>query len=443
MKLDRRLLAASLSTILIRSAGAALGLGVTVALGRLLGPSDLGVYALMVTTVTLLAIPIGSGWQRLLLRAASGAHGVGEWGESLGLERRGQQLGIAFALVGAAAALALHLAGWPEAVRAASVPVILSLGVVLLADQLSALRTALLRAYERAALGQLPEMLVRPAAQLALLAVALLAGASADVELAVHTLAGGAAVAFVVGAVLLHRKRPAVARAAQPVYRTRAWLGSAGAMGANSLFSVLNAQASLLLIGLLGTTHDAGLYRVGLQVSLVAGMGYTAITMVAYQRFAYFGALRDEAGATHAAHLLARLAFACTVPLPLILLVAGEPLFAWLFGADFVPAAGVAQMLNLGQVVNAAVGMSGALLVMNGRETVVTRATMGAMAVNVVLGVLLVPRHDALGGAMGAAIASCASLTALNVATLVAARRVTGIDTSILGLPTRRVEAAA
>lgn len=439
MKRDRRLLAASLSTIAIRSVGAAAGLGVTVALGRLLGPSDLGVYALMATVVTLLAIPIGSGWQRLLLRAASGAHGVGEWSESLGLERRGQQLALAFAALVGAVALALHLWGGPASVRDAGVPLIAALAVVLLFDQLSALRMALLRAYERAVLGQLPEMIVRPVAQLLLIAVALFSGARAGVELAVYTLAGGALVAFVAGAVMLHRARPAAVRQARAVYRMRAWMGSAAAMGANSLFSVLNAQASLLLIGLLGTTHDAGLYRVGLQVSLVAGMGYTAVTMVAYQRFAYYRALHDAAGATHAAHLFARLAFACTVPLPLILLVAGKPLFAFLFGADFVPASDIAQMLNLGQVVNAGLGMSGALLVMHGRETMVTRATIVAMAVNLVLGVLLVPRI----GAMGAAIASSASLTALNLATLVAARRETGIDTSILGLRTRTAHAGA
>jgi O-antigen/teichoic acid export membrane protein len=437
MQRDRRLLAASLSTIAIRSAGAALGLLVTVALGRLLGPSDLGVYALMSTVATLLAIPIGSGWQRVLLRAASGAHGVGAWGESLGLERRGQQLAVGFAVLAGAAALALHGAGWPGAVRAASVPMIVSLAAVLLFDQLSALRSALLRAYDRAVLGQVPEMLVRPAAQVVLVALALVAGARAGVEMAVYTLAGGALASFAVGAAMLRRARPAAARGARTVYRMRAWLGSAAAMSANSLFSVLNAQASLLLIGLLGSTHDAGLYRVGLQVSLVAGMGYTAVTMVAYQRFAYYRALHDEAGATRAAHLFARLAFACALPVPLLLLVAGGPLFAFLFGAAFMPAADVAQVLNLGQVVNAGLGMSGALLVMHGRETVVTRATMAAMAVNVALGVLLVPRV----GAMGAAIASSASLTVLNVATLVAARRETGIDTSIVGLPTRVVAA--
>lgn len=437
MKLDRRLLAASLSTIAIRSAGAALGLGVTVALGRLLGPSDLGVYALMATVVTLLSIPIGSGWQRVLLRAASGAHGVGKWGESLGLERRGQQLALAFAALAGAAAFLLHAAGWPAPVRAASVLTIAALATVLAFDQLSALRSALLRAYDRAVLGQLPEMVVRPLAQLALLAVALGTGAAIGVELAVLTLAGGALASFVAGAAMLRGARPAGARTAAAVYRMRAWMGSAAAMGANSLFSVLNAQASLLLIGLLGTTHDAGLYRVGLQVSLVAGMGYTAVTMVAYQRFAYYRALHDAGGATRAAHLFARLAFACTLPLPLVLLVAGDPLFRLLFGAEFVPAAGIAQVLNLGQVVNAALGMSGALLVMHGRETTVTRATIAAMAVNLVLGVLLVPRI----GAMGAAIASSASLTVLNLATLVAARRATGIDTSVVGLPTREATA--
>lgn len=429
MKFDKLLVLTSASTITVRGLGAVLALVVTIILGRLLGPSGLGVYALIATVIMLLAVPIGSGWNRLLTRSASSSFGTGDWRESIGIEVRGYQ----FTAILTAAVVALVLGGRSlglEPLQEIGVGTFVAAAVVLGFDQMSALRTAVLRSCDRSALGSAPEMVFRPLGQLACLGVLLIFGVPIGVQEAFYSLATGSIVGFVLGAAVLRRVRPSPSREQAPEYRTGTWAKSSAILGGNALMNVLNAQISLLLLGALAATAEVGLYRVAVQVSMVAALGYTALNMISAQRFAYHRAVAGFQETSSTAHFLARLAFILTLPVLIILLFFGEFLFSVAFGPAFEPAAVVAIVLVAGQVINSAVGMAASLLITHGLERLLIRTTLVGLIVNVALSVALIPYL----GAVGAAIASCTSMVVLNGLLVVLARLRVGVDTSIIGL---------
>ncbi len=85
------------------------------------------------------------------------------------------------------------------------------------------------------------------------------------------------------------------------------------------------------------------------------------------------------------------------------------------FGPDFVNAAPTLRLLAIGQIVNAAVGPAGFMLSMTGRQKLNMVNSIGLAALNIVLNIILIPRH----GIAGAALATTIALGLLNIARVV------------------------
>ena len=82
-----------------------------------------------------------------------------------------------------------------------------------------------------------------------------------------------------------------------------------------------------------------------------------------------------------------------------------------LFGAAFESASVPLVILAIGQLINAATGSVAYILMMTGHEVCYRRATIVAAVVNVVLGIILIPKY----GAIGAAISTSASVACVNL----------------------------
>lgn len=426
----RSILSSGLAVGLVRLAGAGLGLGVTMLLGRHLGPDGLGAYGYALIVLSLLAVPVSNGWSTVLLRQLSGALHTQHWADAKGLMLRGAQLAAALSL-----GLAL-LAVLLQALLGTLLPVQIDpwlcvpLALVLFFDQLSALRQSTLRGLGLPVWGQLPEMLLRPALIIGLFWLASRAlGDAPALRHAFWALAAASCVAALVGGGVLRAKAPTGLQQVLPVFHSRVWLKAAGVLSGNSFLLILNASVDVLLLGALGSLQQVGVYRVATQVALFSGFAYTALNMLATQKFAFFKAKGDTAAMRATAVFMARLALLGAVPLPVIFWAFGEPLLERLFGAAFVPALGPMALLFVGQIVNAAVGMASALLIMSGKESRVLHFTLLAVALNAALSWLLIP----LWGAMGAATANLCATSAWNIGIWIYLRSSLGTDTSVLG----------
>ncbi len=422
----RALMIAGGGVAIVRLAGMATGFALTVVLARSLGPVGVGGYGYVVMLLTLAAVPATKGWATILLREVSRASSnKGNWGEVKGLMRWGLWLAsviAAFCMFGPGL---LILGPWGQGVL--SVSAVTLLGFVLLFDQISGLRLAVLRGLNHPIWGQIPEMLIKP---LVILGVFLVLTAFSPKEAtlfdAIVALIVASALTTVIGVGILWRKSPKALKSAEPETHLRAWGGSALVLTGNAGLVVLNAQIDFLMLGALGTPVDLGHYRVAMQIALLSGFAYTALNMIAMQRFAALFASGDKNNLQESATFLAQLAFVCALPLPVVFWFWGDAILVAVFGPDF-EAALMPLIFLLGlQVLNAGTGFARSILVMANHEHLVLPTTLVAVLVNAGLCFVLVPIY----GSLGAAISSLISLGLWSLTQMVLAFKLASINSS-------------
>ncbi len=88
-----------------------------------------------------------------------------------------------------------------------------------------------------------------------------------------------------------------------------------------------------------------------------------------------------------------------------------SPSLLLVFGPDFVKAGTTLRLLAVGQMINSAVGPAGSMLSMTGRQKLNMVNSIGLAALNIILNIILIPRH----GIAGAALATTVALGLLNV----------------------------
>jgi len=395
---------------LLKVAYIGLTLAVTVLLARVLGPESYGVYAFAFAVVMLLAIPVQAGLPTLLVREVAKYEESGDWALLRGLVRRANQavggLALLVGLVAGAVALLLGNSFASEQTRtfawALALLPLIGLGNV---------RGAVLRGLRRVVQGQLPEQLVRPALFVAALGAFLLAGRNLTSSVAMALHAGAAFLAFLLGAVLLVRALPGEVRTVGSAYRTRAWFGSLMPLTLLSGIQLVNSQADIVLLGVLASPEDVGVYRVAAQAAMLVIFALHAVNLVLAPHLSRAFTAGDRAALQSLATWSARIVLATALPISAVLIVAGRPVLSLVFGEAYAAGTGALAILCLGQLTNAAAGSVGLILNMTGHEQDTVRGVALAAVINVILNVALIPPF----GMEGAAVATGVSLATWNI----------------------------
>lgn len=425
-----QLLRGGIGSLGLKLASAGLGFALAILLARALGPTGYGVYAYVFALVSLMAVPAEFGLPHLVVRETARAHAHEQWGLMRGVWRwSALAAGVLAVLVAAVAGgLAWALAERFSTLQLATVAWGLLL-VPLIA--LGNLAGAALRGLRNVLQGQLPELVLRPGAFLALSAAVLLGGNggfTADTAMLLHVIAAAGALAA--GAWLLARQRPSpVARAAVAVYETRRWVRSAIPLALVAGMHLIHHHTDIVMLGLFMASGDVGAYRVAAQAATVVALGLNAMNMVVAPRFARLHASGDAGHLKWLVTFSARIILLLTLPVAACLALFGEPVIRVVFGDGYTTGSAALAILAAGQLCNAAFGSVAFLLNMTGHERDTARGLAAAVAVNVVLNLLLIPAF----GLEGAALATSVTLGLWNVLLWRAVRRRLGIDSTALG----------
>lgn len=425
----RRLAGPAGWSLALRVVAAALALAVSILLARLLGPEGYGVYAFALAVVMLLALPTQAGLPTLLVREVARYDADGDWSRLTGLLRRGNQAVALLALAVASVAAVIAIARGSALSAEERATFLWALCLVPLYS-LGNLRGAALRGLRRVISGQFPEYVVRPGVfagcLLASLAVFGTAGGpdggiGPAEAMALH--ASAALVAFLVGVALLRGGLPDAARSAARRYDSRTWLRSLLPLTLLAGISMINNQMDVVLLGLLSTDAEVGIYRAALSASMPVVFALSAVNLVVAPHFSRLFAGGDLAGLQRLVTWSARVAAGVAVPAGLLLALFGTPLLGFVFGEPFAAGGAALAILVAGQLVNAMAGSVGNLLNMTGHERETVLGVGVAAAANLALNVALIPSW----GMEGAATATAASLVVWNVLLVVRARRRLGI----------------
>ena len=413
----------------LRFANAGINVVILIILARTIDAAGVGIYAYFVALLTLLLIPFGSGVQTLVLKFAAEATITEDWSQTKGAVVASTGLAAISVCLVIAVLFVLRATGILS-VEWLSSGVIFAIAAILLMDSLSAVRSGLLRGLDRPFQAQLPELIVRPVCLLGGLVLAhLIRPEGITVTAVFYVFSIAASLSFFTGLYFARRVLPGGFKTAEPKLKLE-WISSASSFAAKGGMAIINHYVDIVLLGvLLASSAEIGIYRVAAQIAIVSGIGYVSINAIATQAFAVLqanGNLRDvQAAAGHSA----RIAFAASLPLLVIMIVFGEVLVTFVFGHEFSDAAWLAVILLAGQAINSGFGTVASLLTVSDRGWIVTKWFAYGAATNAVFCFALIP----VLGTPGAAFASVISALLLNTALWTIAKYELGVDTSVFG----------
>lgn len=405
-----RLRNSSGAALLILIASAALGYLAQLGTVRLIGPSSFGVYVYALAWVTLLSQLVTLGSHVSLLRLVSTYRARQEWALMVGVLRT--TIG-GTVIVGSAVAVAGWSCLWLRQSEQTELSLTLLVGLVampLLGLQL--VMAAAVRAFGEVVAALAPERLARDSVALAILAGLIVSKlAPANAMSAMLAMLASAATILLLSLSLAMRHWPPQARHSARSYQLAIWFRPALPLTAIMMADVVMARFGVVILGMTGNTHGAGIFAVCFGLSVLVAMPRMALATAFAPAVAALNAQGDTAGlqALIRRSALISLAGAMAVAIPAAFYT---PTLLTLFGPDFSTGRNAALILIFGQLVASAAGPQQHLLTMTGRERAAASMHLAAAAGGTALCFVLVPGF----GMTGAAVAVTAAVIGWNIA---------------------------
>lgn len=401
-----------------RVTAAGLGYAFSVLIARWLGAEDLGLFSLAFTLCTAVTIlgRFGLG-ETTVLRFVALYRGEAALGRAKGTMRfvlrttLSSSIVLTLALLLVAPAIAVNAFGKPELAwvlrgLAWMVPPSNVAGVALAATQACGVMTYV----------ALTTGIIAPLLQLivATVLVGLGCGLSGAVIAAVAAQGAAAVLGYrFLGRVMLEFQDdgvPAEVESARLLRFAKSMIGL-------DLTSYLAGWIDILLLGAYVTAHDLGLYSAAARTAALTSFLLLGVN-------ALFAPTMADLFNRGELAILERLfktvtKWVVTIALPVFLLCAlrGGAILA-LFGPEFRAAAASLAVLAAGQLVNAATGSVGYMLIMSGRQNLALADQIGGLCLALILSLWLIPRW----GALGAAVAMGSTTAAVNLVRLIQVR---------------------
>lgn len=411
-------------TFVLTATFAGLSFVISILLARWLGKAAYGAYAYAMAWVMFLIVPALFGLDTLIVRQIAVYATHEKWPLSRGILSWATRTVF---LIGGAIALLVACTAWfvlqngPPQNRTTF---LLSLLLVPIMAQ-ARLRQATLRGFREVVSGLWPESLLQPLLLLAFFGAAYLEWGkrfTPQGAMALNVLA--TLIAFGIGALVLHRKLPAAMQVNQE-RDTPVWMRSAWPLLTLSLLHISFSQADMLILGAVKGVEAAGIYNIAKWLAGVTGLVVTAVNAVLAPSAASLYTMGNIKGLQKVVTKTARVLLFASLPITLFLMLFGTSVLK-LAGAEFAAGYSALIVLCVGQLVNAAMGSVGLLLMMTGHEKEAAKGIgCGALA-NGILSALLIPRF----GIEGAAWAASLSLILWNVVLVFVVRARLDIDST-------------
>jgi len=166
-----------------------------------------------------------------------------------------------------------------------------------------------------------------------------------------------------------------------------------------------------LMIGLLSSARDIGIYRAASQVPFIMTLFLTAASSIFAPLVADLYQKREMQRLSNIFKSTTRWVTYLIVPIFIFLVFSSKEIMM-LFGKEYIETGSIVLIiLSFGQLVNCVTGGVGYTIVMTGRQNLELANSIGLVFLNVILNLLLIPRY----GAVGAAISAGSSIVLINL----------------------------
>ncbi len=275
---------------------------------------------------------------------------------------------------------------------------------------------------------QIPINLFRPGAVICLLLFALYFLDELNIQMAILFGTSGIVLSLFYYIYLTRKKYRKFDLAKEGETKKSAWVASSYYFFFLSLVSVLNSRADVMLLGLLDTDENVGIYNIAGRFTDFIPFTLIIVNMVAGPLIAKYYEQKDKTRLSSFLPRIARLNFVFSSIILLGLVFFGN--FALgIFGESFKAAYPVLLILGFAQWFNVSTGSVGLVLSMTGHERQALVIQAISASLNIILDLILIPAY----GIIGAAIATAISLFLWNTGMVYITRKKIGIKVTIFG----------
>lgn len=424
-RLSAQLFSKSAADLVIKGAGLVALFAMSAVLTRLMGVEAFGHFVFVSSAAVVFAMVARQGMDSGVLRLIPGYFLEEKWGLLHGLLHWSLKWVFAGA-VGLGLATAIVLIGLRDTLPVGLFETALwglaLLPVLALSQQIQ----YILRSRGWIVRAQIPDLVLRPLGVIAVVVTVWLAGYAVHGRDAMAIMVVVSLIGIVVGAVWLRKSFPAIVWSAPRAFLTPEWRRMSTQLLFVSGANLLLTQIDILMLGILQSTDQSGLYAIASRISATAIFATIALGSFGAPLIAELysqGKLDDLA---RISKTMARVAFAFLLPAVAILIVLGENILG-LFGQAFVVAYHPLLILVGGQALAVCFGASAMILTMTAHEKIAARMLVLSVGMNILLNAFLIPVY----GMTGAAIATALTLAFPVVAMSFIVRSRLGINPTI------------
>lgn len=410
-------------TLLVLAAGLVLKFAGAVLGARLLGPSGYGTAAFLVALVVTVATLANLGLGNLVVREVP-KHGIGrDWAGLNGLIRTALAVPLGLGALAGLAVAAIPAAlgeGWrlDYAIAGLVVPVYTTVITV----------CGISHGFKSTLGAHAPREFLLPFVVTVVLGLAMVLQSPVEVPDYLAIFLAGSTLGMVFGLLIALTSRPDAARGVPAAAGVPATLRRGFPFLLVGMLTIASGEANTLLLGWLAEPRDVGLFQPLLRISSVMILGFVAVLTIYAPRAAERHAEADRQGLERLTWFATMSMTLFTVVVSTVIVVLG-PYILGIFGRDFVTVEGALVWFAVAQTVNMMCGPVTELLAMTGHERDTIRAQLAGLAVNLVLGIALIPAH----GAGGAVLAMSGAIVTTRTTGLVMVCYRLGFDPSIVG----------
>lgn len=403
-KLVARLFSKGAADLCIKGFGLFALLGMNTLLARYMGVEAYGHFSFGLAAMMIVALVARQGMDSGILRLLPAYVAKQEWGLLIGVNRWMMKRVLVVALLLAVAGIVgikLFRAELDPGLYTTLfwgfvfVPAIASMQMIQYA----------LRGRSWIVLSQVPELVFRPLGVILIVVFSGFFGVMLDGGGAMQASLAASLFGICFGAAWFYQSLPQEALNAQPRYEAAVWRRISTPLllvaGANLILN----QSDVLILGLLTTTDQSGLYAAASRIAAITGFGLIALSSIGAPMISELYAVDKRAELARLAKLIARVSLATLLPMAFVLAMFGQSLLA-LFGPAFEAAYLPLLILIGGHAIAACFGASALLLTMTDYQSIAAKYLMLSVVINLALNFALIPIY----GMVGAAIATALSM---------------------------------
>jgi O-antigen/teichoic acid export membrane protein len=413
------------TVFLIRVVAAALAYGSQVVFARWMGTHEFGIYVYVWTWVLLIgqALDLGLATAAQRFIPEYRAHKLFDLLRGFLAGARWLAVGVAIAIAALCAGIVWLAAPWLDDYTI--IPLMIAC-LALPAYALGNVQDCIARAYDWVGLGIMPTYIVRQALLTVFMAGAWFAGLPIDAVTAMVLAVVALWLPALGQMVVLDRRLHIYVERGPRAYALGLWLRtSLPILMAESMFLVF-AYTDILMLQQFRPSEDVAVYYAAAKTLALVSFIHFSLSATTAHRFSGYYAAGDREGLAQFLRQAIRWTFWPSLVATAILLAFGEPLLR-LFGPQFTDGYPIMFILAIGLLSRAAIGPMERFLNMLDQQNICAAVYALAIAVNVIICVLLIPRF----GMIGAAVATTAALVIETVLLFMVAKRRLGFQPSI------------